>query len=356
MTIDELLRQNKESMEKAVATTYSPGSQTGLVYLPWQAACTVYGGVETPLLNRIGSDRALEITPKWDDVAIEAPAENAQVEGIAATALTASTVVPVKRTNTCQIVAALLSVTGSAAQLAANGVFNSNIRDQIDFQLSLKLPQMVASIAYSAWFGVEVTESSAAGSSARKMAGLIGTVGSYNDGILTSAHGAVVTDNSGKAFDQDVFDNWLYSIALNGGGANHRPTAVYCSLKAQQKISTFDNMVNVTANVTDVEALANLTAGQRVTKYIAPWGGVIDIIWEPQCAYSGTAANNWMAALCEPDLAMLNFRGDATEQGIQVERLAKVGDTDDRLLTWEGCLKVQVYAAHGILKNMTISV
>jgi hypothetical protein len=355
ITVDDILARHQENLNKALVSAYDY-SNAGLNYLPWQDAVAVWGGVETPLLSRVGSTRALEITHKWKDAQVPSPAANAQLEGVLAADLNGEAVIPVKRTNTCQLAAKLLTVTGSALQESQNGVYGSELRDQLDEQLSLLLPQMVASIALDAWTSTEVTQANATEASARKMAGLVGTVGAggFDDGLITAAHGSTVTSNSGADADESVIGDWLEAIVAAGAGANHRPTAVYTSLKGVRLFSTFANIVEVNVNVNDDAALASLTAGKVVAKYIAPWRGVLDIVYEPQNAHSVTAANNWMAALCEPDIKIANFRGDASEQGIEIVPLAKLGDREDRMLVWEGTVEAKVYAAHGIFHNFTV--
>jgi hypothetical protein len=96
-------------------------------------------------------------------------------------------------------------------------------------------------------------------------------------------------------------------------------------------------------------------AGVRVTKYWAPWGKIIDIIWEPQNAHSATAAENWMCALCEPNCAMRSLAGSPTQSGIEVINLPKDGDTEEVQFLWEGNNKAEVFAGHGVAKNFTVT-
>ena len=354
MLINDILQQYNDELAKAMTTEYD-FSQNNLVEITFPDAVAIWGGVETPLLMRTNPVRTPAVTVRWRDAQIPAVEENAQITGTLVNTLTGASTIPTLRTNTCQLMMALIEVAGSAAQEARNGVYGADLQNQIDWQVGLKLPQMVGSFAYSCWFGTEVTEESAAEAAARKMSGLIGTVGAggFDDGLLTTSGRATVTSNSGGAFTEAVFGDWLESIANAGAGANHRPTAVYCSMRAQRYISkNFENVVQVNANLSD---LAALTAGQLVTKYVAPWGSIIDIVHEPQCAYSDTAANNWMTALCEPDIKPAMFRGNADTGGIEAQRLPYTPDREQISMLLEGSIIAEVSKAHGVIHNFTIS-
>jgi len=352
-TSEVIMDRFKEDFGKALTSGYD-FSHGSLTMVPFPDAVKVWGGVQTPLLDRIGDERAVAITDKWEDAQVSAVAENAQVEGIKGRTLTGVSVLPVVRTNTCQIASDYIPITGSAIREARNGVYGRALQDLLQFQVNIHLPQMVASIAWSAWFSVEVTAESAAEGSARKMAGLVGTVGSagFDDGLLTTTGRATVTDGSGGEFTQSMLDNWLMTIAAAGAGAANLPTALYCSLTAQAKLATFDNTLPVESIR---QAGGDIMAGSRVTKYWAPWGAALDIVWEPQNAHSGTAANNWIAALCEPNLAMRSLSGSPTESGIELIPLPVEGDQSEVQFLWEGCVKAEVWKGHGVLKNFTVT-
>jgi len=357
-SVDKFLAGWSEAVAKAMATGVSANDWLGAsaIQIAFPDLITVWGGLETPLLARTGTERAVAITDRWRDIQVAAPGENAQIEGTLATSLTANPVAPVVRTNTCQLMMELITVSGSAMQEARNGVYGAaqDVADQIAQQASVILPKFVASIAYSSWFGLEVTQAAAAEAAARKMSGLVGTVGAggFDDGLLTTAGRATVTNNAGAAFDEDVLNTFLRTIVDAGAGAKFRPTAVYCSLTVQQKISQFAGMLNVQYTPGD---LPNLTAGARVTKYVAPWGAVIDIVYEPQNAHSVTAANNWLAALCEPEIASAPFRGAPDEGGVVMERLPHVPDLEQANLLYEGTIRAKVFKAHGVFHNFTVS-
>ena len=349
-----MLKQYEEDFGKAFAGTSAYDFSNGAVtVIPFPDTVKIWGGVKTPLPDRIANERAVAITDQWEDVEIAAPAENKQAEGILASALTGTTVTPAKRTNTCQIVSAKLPVTGSAIREARNGVYGRALQDLMNFQIRVKLPTLVASIALSAWFGVEVTDASAAEDSAREMSGLIGTAGAggYDDGLLTTAGRATVTDLSGDEITGDAVDDWLETIAEAGASADDMPTAIYGPLRFMRAAAKFDNCVAV------IETRApgsgrDVTVGVRATQYWAPWGKALDLVWEPQNKYSSTVAiNNWLAALCEPNLAMRSLAGSPTEGGMEIINPGVLGDQEIVQFLWEGCIKAEVFKGHGVMKD-----
>jgi hypothetical protein len=352
---ENILAQYRGQFGKDTTSAYH-FSNAGAAVIPLPDAVKVWGGVNTPLLQRVGNERAVAITDEWEDVQIAAAAENAQVEGILASALTGVAATPVVRTNTCQIVSDKIPVTGSALREARNGIYGRALQDLMAFQIRVRLPQIIASIELSALFGVEVTQASAGDmSSARKMSGLVGTVGAagFDDGLLTTTGRATNTSLSGAELTQDLFDTWLETIAGAGASANDLPTAVYCSLKAQRKIGTFENTIPVQSDVPT--GTADVMVGRRVTRYWAPWGAAIDIVWEPQCAYSATAANNWLSAFCEPNITMRSLAGSPTEGGIEIIELPVAGDLLEIQFLWEGTIKAEVFKGHGNLYNFTLT-
>lgn len=351
-----VLNGYREEFGKAVTTGYDLSNANATV-IQFPDAVKVWGGIQTPLLQRIGNERAIGIVDRWEDVQIAAVAENAQVEGILAASLTGRSVVPVVRTNTCQIASELIPVSGSALREARNGVYGRALQDLMAFQIETLMPTMIGSIALSAWFGVEVTQASAGdASSARKMSGLIGTVGDagFDDGMLTTTGRATVVDWASAEMEQDAFDAWLEGIANAGASANDLPTAVYTSLKAQRKIGTFENTIPVQA--TQGAGNADVMVGRRVTKYWAPWGAALDIVWEPQNVHSATATNNWMAALCEPNIAMRSLAGSPEVGGVEVIDLPQRGDLTEVQFLWEGCVKAEVFKGHGVAKDFTCTI
>lgn len=354
---DIVAASHADALNKAY--TYSSSydfSSASTINISFADAVALYGGVRVPLLERIGKVKAREVTHRWRDAAVGAAAENAFVEGASIATIAAATTKtsPVAHTNTCQIVANVLQVSGSAMAEAENGVYGGELMNMLDWQLKAKMPQMLASIALSAWFNVEVTAATAAEASARQMSGLVGTVADdgFDDGLLSTTGRAYVYDKAGKALDEGVFNDWLELIAGNGGGDANLPTAVYTSLKGVRKISTFANATTLVQG----DGLSNLVAGQRVSRYVAPWGEILDIVYEPQNTHDGTNSyNNWMCAINEENAAIASLRGDASDAGIQIIPLPVQGDLQSALMVWEGTVQYSVSKGAGVLKDFTIS-
>lgn len=310
----------------------------------------LWGMRQVPLLERTDSERAVDITDRWEDVQVAAPAENAQPEGIMGAALNSVAKYPVLHTNTCQIVSRLIEVSGSALRVARNGVYGRDLADLMAFQLRVQLPEIVSDIAYSAWFTVEATQDSVGPLGVRKMSGFVGPVGTFNGQLAQK--GSLAVNNAGGELDEATFKGFLRGIAELYPGKDNLPTALYVPLEFQEKIASFEYTLPQYAQA-DAEK-PEITAGYRVTQYWAPWGASLDIIWEPQNLYSATAANNWIVALCESNCAMRNLAGTAGAGGLDVIQLPQQGDRLQTQILWEGCNRAEVYAGHGVLTNFTV--
>lgn len=369
--INEFIMKRMEgTLNKALNTAYDM-SNASAAEIRFPDVIAIWGGVETPLLARTSgyAKKARSVTHRWRAMQVRVPAENAQLEGVRATNLTGKSVVPVMASNTCQNLVSLIEVTDDMIQEANNGVYGVDYTDPVQKQIDLEIPAMVADLEYSMLYSVEVDEETAGEDNPRKMMGLIGTAadGGFDDGLLTTTGRAIVTDLEGGTFDQPALDSWLAAIAAAGAGAKYRPTALYCSLDVCREISTFESMVRVTVNVSDPEALASLTAGQRVAKYVAPWGGVLDVIWEPQNVHDDTETtgppNNWLAALCETDIAPVNFYGNPEPNegeriatgGFIIEPQAKDVNVNSVAVKASCCVEVGVFKAHGVLHNFALA-
>jgi hypothetical protein len=355
-----LVRNGLMDIEKtsSVVTSSYDFSNAGAIELRWDEAAAIWGGVATPLLNRIGSGKARRIAHEWQDYQIPAATSHGVDEKTRLTSLTAHALVPVVRTNTCELMADILQMTRSAMQEAANGVYGPGVGDLLAHQLSILAPHLVASAAYDIWFSVEVTQASATeAATARKMSGLVGTVGlgGFDDGLLTTAGRSTVTDNSGDELTDEAVGNWLESIETACGSAgDNLPTAIYCSRRAMRKMAPFST-VQLTVDISRPGWQDALFAGQSVGFYQAPWGAMLDLVYEPQCVHSATAADNWMAALCEPNIRVMNLIGDPHVGGWVLQPQGLNGFIADNIISCECTVEAKVFAGHGVLHDFTLS-
>lgn len=286
---------------------------------------------QTPILNGIATVPCLGTQHKWREGTVRSPASNASKENSAAKS--GVSVTPAMKSNTCQIVKGTVEVSNSAIKEAENGLYGTDLQALISTQMEMEMAGIAQDIEYSFLYGVEDTSDSG---DARQMKGLLGLIGTWNGSIQ-----ATRTSAAGAAFSQTLVDTLLATIW--GLEPRQLPTALVGSLAFSQKVSTYATMMRY--NITNPADLARLPAGQRVTQYVAPWGGILDIMAHPQNTNSATAGNNWFAALCLPNIGKADFRPlsskplPITTDGMQYEIL------------WEGCLENRNEKASGIVRN-----
>jgi hypothetical protein len=288
----------------------------------------MYGNDETPLVSSLRYDKSMAITHRHREATRRAAAANTNNEMASAKAAVSLTPAPV--TNTNQILKGTIGVSGSAIAEAANGIYGTDIINEVSWQLEQEIVGIFKDLENVMLFGVEST------SDPRQMKGLIGAVGTYNGFIQTERK-----NGSAAALDQTMFDALLGEIWVQQAG--RYPDTILCSLQAAKLINVWSApqfQVQIS-----VDQLANLTAGQRVIRYIAPWGGLLDIVPHPLCANVATAANNWLAAIRKDLLAIAPLRPLHTRP--------IPSDVDGQLfeVLIETTLDERVEKAHGILRN-----
>jgi len=331
---EEILRNYDESLEKAAATTAAM-SDAGVVRLDFAEQMDIYGNDETPILSSIGVTQARAIDHKWEQAVRRAAAPNASEEGGAAKS--AVSVVPVKQSNTCQIIKGTVEVTRSHIVEARNGVYNASLADAIAWQVEQEMVGIFKDIEYAFLFGVE--NKVEAPMTPRQMMGLVGAVGTYNGFVQTNQY-----DANGAELDEDVFAGLLTQVWSSQAG--RYPDRVYCSLPAKRIIDSFaSNKFTLTINPAD---LGNLTAGMRVGYYEAPWGGLMDIYPHPLCEASEDPAENWLLVVRSDLLKRADF------DPLHTRPLPATTDSELREILWEGTLEVRVEPAHGLLVNFTV--
>jgi len=327
--VNALLKKSGEEVAKAY-TLSATLVAASVVELDWVQTLALYGNDETPLISRIGRTKSQAVTHRWREATARAAASNTSSENAAAKS--AVTVNPGAKTNTCQILKGTIGVSGSAVQEAQNGIYGTDALNMVALQLEMETKGILKDIEYSALFGVEAT------TEPRQMKGLVGLVGTWNGWIQTTR-----TDGSDAAFDQTMFEGFLEDIYTEGTGLY--PNRLYCSIAAASKINTFTSAYRLNIDAADAEALAAAMAGMKVKYYIAPWGGIVEIVPHPLCENDATSANNWMMAVNENLLALADFRA------LRTESLPKTTDAELWEVLYEGTLEAKIESAHGILRN-----
>jgi hypothetical protein len=323
-----LLKQSGDELAKAQMTTATMSSAS-VVELDWAETLEMFGNDETPLVSSLGKTKSKAITHRWREATARAGAANTSNEGAAAEA--AVSVAPAAKTNTCQIIKGTIGVSESAITEAQNGIYGTDILDEIAFQLETETVGILKDLETALLFGVLST------TDPRAMKGLVGAPGTW-DGIIQTTR----KDLSAAAFTETLFKAWLRDIWAQQAGKY--PDTVHCSMAATSVINAFTT--NYSFNVASATDLASLPAGTRVKQYIAPWGGLLDIYPHPMNTNSATAGNNWMMAVCTPRLKIADFRP------LKVRKLTSADvDGENWEVILEATLEARVEKSHGIARN-----
>lgn len=323
-----LLKQSAEDVAKAQMVTATM-SAASVVELDWDETLAIYGNDETPLVSRLGKTSAKAITHRWREATRRAAASNASNEGSAAK--NPVSVAPAAVTNTCQIIKGTIGVSDSAIQEAKNGIYGTDILDEISFQLENETVAILKDLENALLFGVQST------TDPRQMKGLVGAVGTWDGFVQTTR-----TDNSAAAFSETIFKAWLRNIWAAQAGKY--PDLVLCSMAATNAINAFTT--NHTFNLSSPADLLNLPAGTLVKNYAGPWNKWVDIYPHPLNTNSATAGNNWMLGVTTENLKIADFRP------LKVRKVVSADvDGEEWEVIWEGTLQCKVEKSHGILRN-----
>jgi len=329
MTVAEMiLNKYDEQVSKAALTTATQATAV-VIELGWADTMELYGNDETPLVSSLAHTNARAVQHRWRERTRRAAASNTSNENAAAKS--GVNVTPAPKSNTSQIIKGTVEVSRSAKVEAANGIYGQDAIDMIAMQVEDEVAGIYKDMEYSLLFGVEST------TDPRMMDGLIGAAGTYAGVIQTTQN-----DLSEAALSEANFKTFLETIWLAQAGKY--PDTVLCSLEAANVINAWATP-GYRLNVTLAE-LAELPAGKRVTQYVAPWGGLVDIVPHPLCDNSATPANNWLAAIVKPRCRIAEF------DPLQIRQLNVTSDGDQWEIIWEGTLEARVESGHGILHNI----
>jgi hypothetical protein len=296
-------------------------------------AVVAYGDLTTPFVSALAHTQAKETTHRWRDVAVRAGSTNLGTLENAAPTERQQT--PTKRSNTCQIFSGRVNISGSGIQEAANGIYGSDILDQLAWQIGLEMKGILKDVEKQILFGTEQT------GSPRRFKGLIGDLGTYNGLVQTTRYSVSATAGTGTLI-QNAFDEFLQTCFDQGTG--FFPTDVFCNSRDARRIAGWANTSAFTYGPKDVADLANLQfpAGYSVVPYLSPFGAV-KIHVHPFLTYSATVANNVLLAVNMGLLKLADFRP------LHVADVARTTDGVARDLIYEASLELNVEPAHGLM-------
>lgn len=296
---------------------------------------------ETPFLSLIGTQALKTTHPEWQLDTLATPdATNNRPEGNDWTydAVTATTRVG----NYTQISDKSVIVTGSLEDIDKAGR-SSEIAYQVAKKgVELKTDQeviLLANQASAAGTGNGATNRTSAGFRAwitsNDDMGSGGSSGSFSNGIQSAA-----TNGTQRAFTKAILDSVILST-YNAGG---NPTVFMCSPYVKTVFSTIlddANVVPLKKDVTNGQATIVAAADAYMSDF-----GLITVVPNRQMARAGASyARN--AFLITPSMVKLGIFRD-----YRVEKPAKTGDAEKRVLLTEYALIVKNEAAHGVAADL----
>lgn len=296
---------------------------------------------ETPFLSLIGTQALKTTHPEWQLDTLATPdATNNRPEGNDWTydAVTATTRVG----NYTQISDKSVIVTGSLEDIDKAGR-SSEIAYQVAKKgVELKTDQeiiLLANQASAAGTGNGATNRTSAGLRAwitsNDDMGSGGSSGSFSNSIQSAA-----TNGTQRAFTKAILDSVILST-YNAGG---NPTVFMCSPYVKTVFSTILDDANVVPLKKDVNS-GQATIVAAADMYQSDFG-LISVVPNRQMARAGASyARN--AFLITPSMAKLGIFRD-----YRVEKPAKTGDAEKRVLLTEYCLIVKNEAAHGAAADL----
>ncbi len=296
---------------------------------------------ETPFLSLIGTVNVKSVHPEWQTDSLATPVtSNNQPEGNDWTydAVTATT----KIGNYTQISIKSFLVSGTQEETDKAGRDSEIAYQTAKKGVELKTDQevtLLANQASSAGTGDGATNRTLAGMRAWLTSnddmGSGGSSGSFSNGIQSAA-----TNGTQRAFTKAILDAVILST-YNAGG---NPDVFMCSPYVKTVFSTILDDANVVPLRKDVKS-GQATIVAAADMYQSDFG-LISVVPNRQMARAGaTVARN--AFLVTPSMVKLGMFRD-----YRVEKPAKTGDAEKRVLLTEYTLIMKNEAAHGVAADL----
>lgn len=297
---------------------------------------------ETPFLSLIGRQAVRTTHPEWQTDTLATPdTANNRPEGNDWTydAVTATT----KIGNYTQISDKTVIVSGSQEDTDKAGRQSELAYQVAKKGLELKTDQeviLLSNQASSAGSGNGATNRTSAGLRAWLTSnddlGGTGASGSFSNGIQSAA-----TNGTQRAFTKAILDSVILST-YNAGG---NPDVFMCSPYVKTVFSTILDDANVVPLRSMVSGGQQATITAAADAYLSDFG-TITVVPNRQMARAGaTIARN--AFLVTPNMVKLGVFRD-----VMLEKPAKTGDAEKRVLLTEYTLIMKNEAAHGVAADL----
>lgn len=297
---------------------------------------------ETPFLSLIGRKPVVSTHPEWQIDALASPdTDNNQPEG---NDWSFGAITPTSRVgNYTQISDKRIIISRTQDKTSKAGRKSELAREVAKKGVELRIDMEAISLSNQA-----SSAGSGNGATNRKLGGFRAWL-STNDNIsgasggFNSGTGVVdaATNGSQRAFTKTILDAVILST-YNAGGS---PKTLMLSPYAKTVFSTFMADSNVAPQRFETPAKSQTTIVAAADMYLSDFG-TISVVPNRQMARAGaTVARN--AFLIDPRMVSLGVFDD-----IQIQKPAKTGDAEKRVLNVEYTLLVNNEAAHGVAADL----
>lgn len=295
---------------------------------------------DTPIYSDIGTETIDGVHPEWPEQTINAPADNAQLEGDEFTFDAA--LVPSRLGNYTQILRRS-NIISDSQQKADDAASQVKVRQMmLDRALEIKRDVEYSIVAANASVAGTTRKS---GSLSTWLTTNVSRGATGANGGFSSGTGLTVAPTNGtlRAFTQTQMDDVMQSIANAGGKVRN----VYTSLYNKRVFVSFMSNSNVATMRYNTETGKGNSLVSNADFYEGPYGKVA--VKPNTVMTQGGAAIARNAFFIDPDMASwVWFR---PIQKLQTE-LAKTGDSNKLVVLGEGCLKVRSEKAHGVVADV----
>ena len=297
---------------------------------------------ETPFISMIGRKSVSSVHPEWQTDTLATPvATNAQAEG---DDWSYDAISPTTRVgNYCQISNKTFIISRTQDKTSKAGRKSELARETAKKGVELRTDmevQLLSNTASSAGSGDGATGRASGGYRAWLASnddlGGGGASGGFSGGLVTAA-----TNGTQRAFTKAILDSVILNTYNNGGN----PSAMMMSPYVKTVFSTFMDDANVAPFRYNAEKGKKNTIIASAEVYLSDFGEIA-MVPNRQMARAGAAiARN--AFLIDPKMVSLG-EFDA----IKLQKPAKTGDAEKRVLICEYTLCVHNEAAHGVAADL----
>jgi hypothetical protein len=300
---------------------------------------------DSPLVSAIRKVKAEAINEEWqiDKLAV-VDVTNARIEGDDAALIEPTKTIRVS--NRCQILSKAFGVSGSLEAVRKAGrakelgyqLSKSGAEIKRDLEAILLNAQVIGTAALARSMGglpswISVNSPAATTPSTASMRGIGGAPGTTPNGLGT----VLATDGALRTFNQTMIDTGMKNAWESGG----HPTLLMMGAVQRGVFSTFDGIA------TDI----NTQAAQKVIVSVAD-------VYKSNFGDLRAVENRYIRKTSSVDREVYGIDTDLLElaelRPFHIKELAVSGDSEKRLLLWEGTLKVLNEAGHFVIADLQI--